>query len=53
MIDSLTVVFPSAVTLSSGAFELNESGVGDQTISWSNPSGDGKTWSSPWPAPLT
>jgi RHS repeat-associated protein/uncharacterized delta-60 repeat protein len=44
MIDSLTVVFPEPVTLSSGAFELSESGVGDLTISWSNPSGDGETW---------
>ena len=44
MIDSLTVIFPQAVTLSSGALELSESGVGDLTISWTNPSGDGKTW---------
>jgi RHS repeat-associated protein len=45
MVDSLTVIFPSAVTLSSGAITLyNTTGSYAESISYTNPSGDGKTW---------
>jgi hypothetical protein len=45
MVDSLTVIFPSAVTLSSGAITLyNTTASRSESISCSNPSGDGKTW---------
>ncbi len=45
MVDSVTVVFPSAVTLSSGAITLyNTTTSSSQSMSYSNPSGDGKTW---------
>ena len=45
MIDSLTVVFPTAVTLSSGVFSL-ENTTTDTTfgLTVTNPSGDGKTY---------
>ncbi len=40
-----SVVFPSAVTLSSGAITLyNVTTSTSQSVSYSNPSGDGKTW---------
>ena len=45
MVDSLTVVFPSAVTLASGAITLyNTTSSYAETTAYSNPSGDGKTW---------
>ena len=43
MVDTLTVVFPDAVTLASGAITLANSS-GSESISYSNPTGDGKTW---------
>ena len=49
MVDSLTVIFPSSVTLSSGAITLyNTTTSASQTISYSNPSSDGKTWLVTW-----
>jgi hypothetical protein len=47
-IDSLTVVFPTAVTLSTisgtAPFALVNTSSTATSLAWSNPTGDGKTW---------
>jgi hypothetical protein len=49
MIASLTIIFPGPVTLSAGAITVyNTTTSTSQTISYSNPSGDGKTWLVTW-----
>jgi RHS repeat-associated protein len=45
MVDSVTVIFPGAVTLSAGAITLyNTTGSYAESITYTNPSSDGKTW---------
>jgi hypothetical protein len=44
MIDNLTVVFNRPVTLAAGAFSLVGTNTGAMGLTWSNPSGDDKTF---------